>query len=89
VEASIAAGVDASTGAGVSTGVDASTGAGVSTGVDASIGAEAAGAEASEVAGAESFVSPQAAKNKDITAAAANKDVFMIMYLNLYQKVLL
>lgn len=71
-----------------STGVEAA-------GVEASVvtGAEAAGAEASEAAaeaaGADGFSLLQAAKNKDIRAAAANKDFFMIMYLNLYQKVLL
>ena len=72
-----------------STGVEAA-------GVEASTGvvvAEAAGAEASEAAaeavGADGFSLLQAAKNKDIRAAAANKDFFMIMYLNLYQKVLL
>jgi predicted 2-oxoglutarate/Fe(II)-dependent dioxygenase YbiX len=52
---------------------------------------EAAGAETSEAVEAAGAASSllQAAKNKDIRAAAANKDFFMIMYLNLYQKVLL
>ena len=91
--AEAATGADASTVVEAATGADASTGVEAATGADASTGVEAAaGAEASD-AGADALgsflVSPQAVKNKVIRAATANKDFFMIMYLNLYQKVLL
>ncbi|WP_155266285.1 hypothetical protein [Snodgrassella communis] len=67
---------------GATTGSEAGT-----TGSEATAGAETSEA-AVEAAGTASSLL-QAAKNKDIRAAAANKDFFMIMYLNLYQKVLL